>query len=225
MPRSCDAPAPFIRSLRCGASTRFWFRDPETAVAGCLRELGVALVAYSPLGRGFLTGTVDVTSLPPGDARKRLPRFRTSANQAIADAIRALEEKTGVAPAQPAPAWVHARREHLGIPVVPVPGTKRVKWLEQDVAAADFGLMADGAVALGGSAAQVTGGRVLSDAGGRGAPVWHDGPRTGPPRERHGDHVVRSRTTADGGRGLHEPEVRRSRARRGRGAHPCRAGG
>jgi aryl-alcohol dehydrogenase-like predicted oxidoreductase len=72
-----------------------WSRDPETAVADCLRELGVALVAYSPLSRGFLAGTVDVTSLPPVDARKRLPRFRTTANQVIADVVRALAENRG----------------------------------------------------------------------------------------------------------------------------------
>ncbi|MFF3584420.1 aldo/keto reductase [Streptomyces mirabilis] len=136
-----------------------WSRDPETAVADCLRELGVALVAYSPLGRGFLTGTVDVTSLPPGDARNRLPRFRTTANQVIADAVRALAEKKGVAPAQLALAWVHARSEHLGIPVVPIPGTKRVKWLEQNVAAADIELTTDEVAVLDGLAAQAVGGR------------------------------------------------------------------
>ncbi|MER5344808.1 aldo/keto reductase [Streptomyces mirabilis] len=136
-----------------------WSRDPETAVADCLRELGVALVAYSPLGRGFLTGTVDVTSLPPGDARNRLPRFRTTANQVIADAVRALAEEKDVAPAQLALAWVHARSEHLGIPVVPIPGTKRVKWLEQNVAAADIELTADEVAALDGLAAQAVGGR------------------------------------------------------------------
>ncbi|QIY68070.1 aldo/keto reductase [Streptomyces sp. RLB1-33] len=100
-----------------------------------------------------------MTSLPPGDARKRLPRFRTTANQVIADAVRALAEKKDVAPAQLALAWVHARREHLGIPVVPVPGGKRVKWLEQIVAAADIGLMADEVVALGGPSGQAMGGR------------------------------------------------------------------
>ncbi|MFD8816282.1 aldo/keto reductase [Streptomyces sp. NPDC059627] len=136
-----------------------WSRDVETTVGDALRELGVALVAYSPLGRGFLTGTVDVTALPAGDARRRLPRFRTTDNDVIADTVRALAEAKGVAPAQLALAWVQARGAHLGVPVVPIPGTKRVKWLEQNVAAADIELTADETAALDGLAARTVGGR------------------------------------------------------------------
>ncbi|MGW2963186.1 aldo/keto reductase [Streptomyces sp. NPDC001220] len=136
-----------------------WSRDLETTVGDALRELGVALVAYSPLGRGFLTGTVDVTALPAGDARRRLPRFQTVANQAIADAIRALARARDVTPAQLALAWVHARGARLGVPVVPIPGTKRVKWLEQNVAAAEIELTAEEVATLDGLAAQTVGGR------------------------------------------------------------------
>jgi len=120
-----------------------WARDPETTVLDALRELGVGLVSYSPLGRGFLTGTVDVRSLDARDFRVRNPRFTGDAllsNQAIADAVRAVAEARGVAPAQVALAWVHGQGERLGVPVVPIPGTKRITWLEQNVAALDLTL-------------------------------------------------------------------------------------
>jgi aryl-alcohol dehydrogenase-like predicted oxidoreductase len=136
-----------------------WTRDPETAVVAAMRELGVGLVPYSPLGRGFLTGTVDVNSLEAGDARNRLPRFATDANQAIADAVRSVAEGKGVTAAQVALAWVHSRAEQLGVPVVPIPGTKRVKWLEQNVAALHVTLTADDFALLDPLADQVVGGR------------------------------------------------------------------
>jgi aryl-alcohol dehydrogenase-like predicted oxidoreductase len=120
-----------------------WARDPETTVLDALRELGVGLVPYSPLGRGFLTGTVDVSALDARDFRSRNPRFAggaAAANQAIADAVREVAEARGVAPAQIALAWVHGQGERLGIPVAPIPGTKRVRWLEQNAAAVDITL-------------------------------------------------------------------------------------
>jgi aryl-alcohol dehydrogenase-like predicted oxidoreductase len=120
-----------------------WARDPETTVLDALRELGVGLVAYSPLGRGFLTGTVDVAALDARDFRSHNPRFAggaAAANQAIADAAATVAEARGVTPAQIALAWVHGQGERLGIPVAPIPGTKRVKWLEQNVAALDITL-------------------------------------------------------------------------------------
>jgi aryl-alcohol dehydrogenase-like predicted oxidoreductase len=123
-----------------------WTRDPETTVLGALRELGVGLVSYSPLGRGFLTGTVDVHTLGAGDFRARNPRFTGQAwdaNQAIADAVRRVAGARGVAPAQVALAWVHGQGQRLGVPVVPIPGTKRVKWLEQNAAALDITLTDD----------------------------------------------------------------------------------
>jgi aryl-alcohol dehydrogenase-like predicted oxidoreductase len=123
-----------------------WAREPETTVLDALRELGVGLVAYSPLGRGFLTGTVDVAALDAKDFRSRNPRFTGAAgqaNQAIADAVRDVAEAKGVTPAQVALAWVHGQGTRLGVPVVPIPGTKRIKWLEQNVAALDVTLTAD----------------------------------------------------------------------------------
>jgi aryl-alcohol dehydrogenase-like predicted oxidoreductase len=123
-----------------------WTRDPETTVLAALRELGVGLVPYSPLGRGFLTGTVDRALLGAKDFRGHNPRFAGEAgdaNQAIADAVARVAARKGVAAAQVALAWVHGRADQLGVPVVPIPGTKRVKWLEQNVAALDVILDAD----------------------------------------------------------------------------------
>jgi aryl-alcohol dehydrogenase-like predicted oxidoreductase len=123
-----------------------WTRDLETTVLGALRDLGVGLVAYSPLGRGFLTGAVDRSALDAKDFRGRNPRFAGAAgeaNQAIADAVAAVAARKGVAPAQVALAWVHGQSERLGVPVVPIPGTKRIKWLEQNVAALEVELSAE----------------------------------------------------------------------------------
>jgi aryl-alcohol dehydrogenase-like predicted oxidoreductase len=139
-----------------------WARDPETTVLDALRELGVGLVSYSPLGRGFLTGTVDVATLDAKDFRGHNPRFAGAAgaaNQAIADAVRRVAEAKGVTPAQVALAWVHGQGERLGIPVVPIPGTKRVKWLEQNVAALDVTLTADELAILDPLGDQVVGAR------------------------------------------------------------------
>ena len=149
-----------------------WTRDAETAdgqagalgtdTIGAMRELGVGFVPYSPLGRGFLTGTVDLNTLDAKDFRSRNPRFAGQAgraNQAIADAVRLVADANGVAPAQVALAWVYAQADRLGVPLAPIPGTKRVKWLEQNVAALDVTLTADELAILDPLAAQVTGAR------------------------------------------------------------------
>jgi aryl-alcohol dehydrogenase-like predicted oxidoreductase len=139
-----------------------WTRDLETTVIGAMRELGVGLVPYSPLGRGFLTGTVDMAALDPDDFRRRNPRFTGqagAANQAIADAVRSVADARGVAPAQVALAWVYAQEERLGVPLAPIPGTKRIKWLEQNVAALDVTLTDDDLAALDPLASQVAGSR------------------------------------------------------------------
>ena len=120
-----------------------WTRDVEADAIGAMRELGVGLVPYSPLGRGFLTGTVDMSTLDAKDFRNRNPRFAgggAAANQAIADAVRDVADAKGVTPAQVALAWVYAQEERLGVPLAPIPGTKRIKWLEQNVAALDITL-------------------------------------------------------------------------------------
>ncbi|HEV2372385.1 MAG TPA: aldo/keto reductase [Streptosporangiaceae bacterium] len=139
-----------------------WTRDVETDAISAMRELGVGLVPYSPLGRGFLTGTVDLGALDDKDFRSRNPRFTGEAgqaNQAIADAVRSLADARGAAPAQIALAWVYAQQERLGVPLAPIPGTKRIKWLEQNVAALDVTLTPGELAQLDPLAAQVTGAR------------------------------------------------------------------
>ena len=139
-----------------------WTRGLETRVAGAMAELGVGLVPYSPLGRGFLTGTLDLATLGDNDFRSRNPRFAGdagAANQVIADAVRGVAEAKGVAPAQLALAWVYAQAGRLGVPIVPIPGTKRVKWLEQNVAALGITLTPDELAALDPLADQVAGAR------------------------------------------------------------------
>jgi aryl-alcohol dehydrogenase-like predicted oxidoreductase len=139
-----------------------WAREPETTVLAALRELGVGLVAYSPLGRGFLTGTVNVSELDDKDFRTRNPRFAGAAgtaNQAIADAVRSVAEAKGITAAQVALGWVHAQGERLGVPVVPIPGTKRVKWLKQNVAALDVTLTPEELAVLAPLGEQVVGAR------------------------------------------------------------------
>jgi aryl-alcohol dehydrogenase-like predicted oxidoreductase len=139
-----------------------WTRDVETDVLDALRELNVGLVPYSPLGRGFLTGTVDVTALGSNDFRANNPRFTGAAattNQAIADTVREVAAAKGVAPAQIALAWVYAQQERLGVPLAPIPGTKRVKWLEQNIAALDVTLTEDELALLDPLGRQVTGAR------------------------------------------------------------------
>jgi aryl-alcohol dehydrogenase-like predicted oxidoreductase len=139
-----------------------WTRDVETDVLDALRELNVGLVPYSPLGRGFLTGTVDVSALDAKDFRSANPRFAGQAattNQGIAETVRKVAEAKGVAPAQVALAWVYAQQERLGVPVVPIPGTKRVRWLEQNIAALDVILTPDELALLDPLGSQVSGTR------------------------------------------------------------------
>ena len=115
-------------------------RDPETTVLSAMREHNVGLVPFSPLGRGFLTGTLDRSLLDKTDFRANNPRFQGEAgdaNEKIAAAVVALAESKGVAAAQVALAWVTAQASRLGIGVVPIPGTKRTTWLEQNVGALD----------------------------------------------------------------------------------------
>ena len=99
-------------------------RDPETTVVDAMRELGVGLVPFSPLGRGFLTGTLDRSSLPSTDFRANNPRFTGEAgdaNERIAAAVVAVAERKGVPAAQVALAWVQGRASTLGVGVVPIP--------------------------------------------------------------------------------------------------------
>jgi aryl-alcohol dehydrogenase-like predicted oxidoreductase len=120
-----------------------WSREPEGEIFATCRELGIGFVPYSPLGRGFLTGAIAKSSdLPTSDARaQRYPRFagdNFAKNQVLVDRVRAIAKRRGVTPGQLALAWVLAKGEDL----VPIPGTKRRKYLEENVGAAGIGLEA-----------------------------------------------------------------------------------
>jgi len=113
-----------------------WTRHVEDEILPTIRALGIGLVPYSPLGRGFLTGTITSTdSLAPDDFRRQNPRFigdALAANLALVNRVRSVAERKGVTPGQLALAWVLAQ----GDDVVPIPGTKRVRYLQENVAAA-----------------------------------------------------------------------------------------
>lgn len=113
-----------------------WSRDIEADVVPTARELGIGIVAYSPLGRGFLTGQItSPDDFPDDDFRRYLPRFNGenfTHNRALVDTVRGLAEVKGCTPGQLALAWVLSR----GDDVVPIPGTKRRSYLEDNVAAA-----------------------------------------------------------------------------------------
>jgi aryl-alcohol dehydrogenase-like predicted oxidoreductase len=112
-----------------------WTRDPEAEVLPVLRELGIGLVPYSPLGRGFLTGEIrSVDQLAEGDFRRNNPRFENmDENLRIADEVAAVAEEVGATPAQVAIAWLLAQGDDLA----PIPGTKRVHRLEENAGAVD----------------------------------------------------------------------------------------
>jgi aryl-alcohol dehydrogenase-like predicted oxidoreductase len=117
-----------------------WTRDVEAEILPTLEELGIGFVAYSPLGRGFLSGRFSSPDeLDEGDFRRYGPRFtgeNLKENLKLAGRVKALAEEKGVTPGQLALAWVLHRSEHI----VPIPGTKRVRYLEENAAAADIEL-------------------------------------------------------------------------------------
>jgi aryl-alcohol dehydrogenase-like predicted oxidoreductase len=120
-----------------------WTRDVEREVLPATRELGIALVAYSPLGRGFLTGAVRTRGqLADNDFRRTNPRFaeeNMEPNLRLLEGVEALAARRSVTPGQIALAWLL----HRGDDIVPIPGTKRLEYLEQNVAAAGISLSAD----------------------------------------------------------------------------------
>jgi aryl-alcohol dehydrogenase-like predicted oxidoreductase len=119
-----------------------WTRDVEDEILPTVRELGIGFVAYSPLGRGFLTGRFrSPADLPDGDFRKSSPRFEPAnfaTNRELAARVEAIAFRLGITPAQLALAWVLAQ----GRDVVPIPGTKRVRYLEENAASAAVTLTA-----------------------------------------------------------------------------------
>ena len=120
-----------------------WTRDPEVAVLPVCDELGIGFVPFSPLGKGFFTGTVTpAATFSPGEIRARVPRFEAenlAANQALIDHVSALAATRGASPAQVALAWLLAQRPYI----VPIPGTRRRERIDENAAATTVALSAD----------------------------------------------------------------------------------
>jgi aryl-alcohol dehydrogenase-like predicted oxidoreductase len=127
-----------------------WTRGQLADVVPYCEEQGIAFLPFSPLGRGFLTGAIaSAAELPEGDMRRQMPRFQkeaAEANQAIVAGVRAVAERVGATPAQVALAWVAAQGRY----VVPIPGTKQVRYLEDNAGAGDLELPADALAELDG---------------------------------------------------------------------------
>ncbi|MBT8162416.1 MULTISPECIES: aldo/keto reductase [Arthrobacter] len=120
-----------------------WTRDPEAEVLPTLTELGIGFVPFSPLGKGFLTGTVSsATTFSEGDVRNRVPRFQAenlAANQKLVDHVKGLAEAKGATAGQVALAWLLAQQPWI----VPIPGTRRTERIRENAAATQVALSAD----------------------------------------------------------------------------------
>ena len=120
-----------------------WTREPEADVLPVLEELGIGLVPYSPLGKGFLTGKIDeTTAFHSSDLRGRIPRFEAKAreaNQALVDLLRSIASRKRATPAQIALAWLLAQKSWI----VPIPGTRKLDRLEENLGAVSVVLTAD----------------------------------------------------------------------------------
>ena len=141
-----------------------WSRDVERKVVPAAAELGVGFVPYSPLGRGFLTGTIrsaaDFSS--PSDFRHRMPRFAEGAldaNLSVVDVIESVAAEQGATAAQVALAWLRYRADELGVASVPIPGTRRASRVEENLGSLSVTLTPDQLSALDAASAGVSGGR------------------------------------------------------------------
>jgi aryl-alcohol dehydrogenase-like predicted oxidoreductase len=136
-----------------------WWREPEEAILPALEELGIGFVPFSPLGKGFLTGTIDeTTSFDSSDFRNTVPRFDPEArraNRAFVALLTAVAERTDATPAQVALAWLLAQRPWI----VPIPGTTKLHRLEENLAAADLELTSDDLRELEGAQLEAQGAR------------------------------------------------------------------
>jgi aryl-alcohol dehydrogenase-like predicted oxidoreductase len=133
-----------------------WWRRPEAQIIPTLEELGIGLVPYSPLGKGFLTGKIDTTTnFPANDFRSTLPRFTAEArgvNQALVDLLGRIAARKGASPAQVALAWLLAQKPWI----VPIPGTTKLARLEENLAAADLELTPADVAEIDNAAAKIT---------------------------------------------------------------------
>ena len=140
-----------------------WSRDVEEYVIPTATRLGIGFVAYSPLGRGFLTGAVaDTASLGATDARRNFPRFdeaNLAANIRLVDAVRQVADAENLTLAQVALAWVYASGRRLGVPVVPIPGTRKAHRIDENVTAISLTLSEESLSLLDGLYAGVEGER------------------------------------------------------------------
>ncbi len=132
-----------------------WWRKPETEVIPLLEELGIGLVPYSPLGKGFLTGKMDAnTELGKGDFRSQLPRFAPEAmkaNQAFVDFLGKVAEAKEATPAQVALAWLLAQKPWIS----PIPGTTKLSRLQENIGAVDLELTAEDLQEIDAAAAKI----------------------------------------------------------------------
>ena len=132
-----------------------WWREPEAEIVPTLEELGIGLVPFSPLGKGFLTGKIDeATSFDSSDIRSTIPRFTPearTANLALVDLLGRIAARKHTTPAQVALAWLLAQKPWI----VPIPGTRRVERLEENLAAAAVELTPDDLTEIDSAAAQI----------------------------------------------------------------------
>jgi aryl-alcohol dehydrogenase-like predicted oxidoreductase len=140
-----------------------WSRDVERNVVPAAAELGVGFVPYSPLGRGFLTGTVrSAADLSSTDVRRNMPRFSEGAldaNLAVVDVVNSVAEQQGATPAQVALAWLRFRAHALGVASVPIPGTRRAERVEENLGSLSVTLTPEQLTALDAAGAAASGNR------------------------------------------------------------------
>ncbi|WP_433360363.1 aldo/keto reductase [Actinoplanes sp. CA-142083] len=132
-----------------------WWKRPEAEIIPMCEELGIGLVPYSPLGKGFLTGTISTdTAFTPGDIRTTIPRFEADArkaNQALVDRLGEIAARKNATLAQIALAWLLAQKPWI----VPIPGTRRPERLQENIGAADVSLTAADLAEIDGAVGQV----------------------------------------------------------------------
>jgi aryl-alcohol dehydrogenase-like predicted oxidoreductase len=133
-----------------------WWKRPEAEVLPMLEELGIGFVPYSPLGKGFLTGKIDVnTAFSSSDLRSRIPRFTPEArktNQALVDLLVSIADRKQATPAQIALAWLLAQKPWI----VSIPGTTKLGRVEENMGAADIDLSDDDLQEINGAASKIT---------------------------------------------------------------------